>query len=66
MTRPNRRRRRPEEVVAKLKQARPVGLATTRASTHHPRLPRSAPSAPSGFRPECLGCLSIRAFRPLE
>ena len=57
MKRSNSKRHRPEEIVARLKQARPACPATTLNPTHDPRLPPSAPSAPSGFRPKRLGCL---------
>ena len=57
MKRSNRKRDHPEEVVATLKQARPMCAATTLTLTHHPSLPCFAASAPSGFRPKRLGFL---------
>jgi len=57
MKRSSGRRHRPEEVVAKLKQARSARPAIMLNPTHHPRLAHPAAFAASGTRPKRLGYL---------
>jgi hypothetical protein len=53
----NRKRHRPEEIFAELRRVRLQIAATSLPPTHHPRPPRPAPLAPSGFWSKRLGCL---------